>query len=46
MQDLINTARTIEHVRSHDMDRLREAIGLDEQRQKRIVFDIRNALLT
>lgn len=40
MRDLINTARTIEHVRSHDMDRLREAIGLDEQRQKRIVFDM------
>lgn len=40
MRDLINTARTIEHVRSHDMDRLREAIGLDEQRQKCIVFDI------
>lgn len=31
MRDLVNTARTIEHVRSHDMDRLREAIGLDEQ---------------
>ena len=40
MRDLINTARTIEHVRSHDMDRLREAIGLDETKQKRIVFDM------
>lgn len=40
MRDLINTARTIEHVRSHEMYRLREAISLDEQRQKRIVFDI------
>ena len=40
MRDLVDTARTIEHVRSHDMDRLREAIGLDEQRQKRIVFDM------
>lgn len=35
-----NPARTIEHVRSHDMDRLREAIGLDETKQKRIVFDM------
>ena len=40
MRDLINTARIIEHVRSHDMDRLREAIGLDETKQKRIVFDM------
>lgn len=40
MRDLVNTARTIEHVRSHDMDRLREAIGLDETKQKRIVFDM------
>ena len=40
MRDLINTARTIEHVRSHEMDLLREAIGLDEKRQKRIVFDM------
>lgn len=40
MLDLIKTARTIEHVRSHELDRLREAIGLDEQRQKRIVFDM------
>lgn len=40
MRDLINTARTIEHVRSYGMDRLREAIGLDEQRQKCIVFDM------
>lgn len=40
MRDLINTARTIEHVRSHELDRLREAIGLGETKQKRIVFDI------
>lgn len=40
MRDLINTARTIEHVRSHELDRLREAIGLDETKQKRIVFDM------
>lgn len=46
MRDLINTARTIEHVRSHDMDRLREAIGLDEQRQKRIVFDITSTMVS
>ena len=46
MRDLINTARTIEHVRSHDMDRLREAIGLDEQRQKRIVFDITGTMVS
>lgn len=46
MRDLINTARTIEHVRSHELDRLREAIGLDEQRQKRIVFDITSTMVS
>lgn len=46
MRDLINTARTIEHVRSHEMDRLREAISLDEQRQKRIVFDITSTMVS
>ena len=28
------------------MDRLREAIGLDEQRQKRIVFDITSTMVS
>lgn len=46
MRDLINTARTIEHVRSHELDHLREAIGLDEQRQKRIVFDITSTMVS
>ena len=46
MRDLINTARTIEHVRSHDMDHLREAIGLDETKQKRIVFDITSTMVS
>lgn len=46
MRDLINTARTIEHVRSHELERLREAIGLDEQRQKRIVFDITSTMVS
>lgn len=40
MRDLINTARTIEHVRSHELDRLREAIDLGETKQKSIVFDM------
>ena len=46
MRDLINTARTIEHVRSHELDRLREAIGLDETKQKRIVFDITSTMVS
>ena len=46
MLDLINTARTIEHVRSHEMDRLREAIGLDENNQKHIVFDLTNTMVS
>lgn len=40
MRDLINTAYIIEHVRSHELDRLREAINLDETKQERIVRDI------
>lgn len=46
MRDLINTARTIEHVRSHELNRLREAIDLDEQCQKRIVFDITSTMVS
>lgn len=46
MLDLINTARTIEHVRSHGMDRLREAIDLDENNQKHIVFDLTNTMVS
>lgn len=46
MQDLTNTARTIEHVRSHEMDRLREAIDLDETKQKYIVFDITSTMVS
>lgn len=46
MRDLINTARTIEHVRSHGMDRLREAIDLDENNQKHIVFDLTNTMVS
>lgn len=46
MQGLINTARTIEHVRSHGMDRLREAINLDENNQKHIVFDLTNTMVS
>lgn len=46
MRDLINTARTIEHVRSHEMDRLREAIDLDETKQKYIVFDITSTMVS
>lgn len=45
MLDLIKTARTIEHVRSHGMDRLREAIDLDENNQKHIVFDLTNTMV-
>lgn len=46
MQDLINTAYIIEHVRSHELDRLREAIDLDEQRQKRIILDITSTMVS
>lgn len=46
MLDLIKTARTIEHVRSHGMDRLREAIDLDENNQKHIVFDLTNTMVS
>lgn len=46
MRDLINTARTIEHVRSHELDRLREAIDLGETKQKSIVFDITSTMVS
>ena len=46
MLDLIKTARTIEHLRSHGMDRLREAIDLDENNQKHIVFDLTNTMVS
>lgn len=46
MLELIKTARTIEHVRSHGMDRLREAIDLDENSQKSIVFDLTNTMVS
>ena len=46
MRDLINTARTIEHVRSHELNRLREAIDLDENNQKHIVFDLTNTMVS
>lgn len=47
MHDLVNTARTIEHVRSHGMDRLREAIDLlDETKQERIVLDITGTMVS
>lgn len=46
MRDLINTAYIIEHVRSHELDRLREAIDLDETKQERIVFDITSTMVS
>ena len=46
MRDLINTAHVIEHVRSHELDRLREAIDLDETKQERIVLDITSTMVS
>lgn len=46
MRDLINTARIIEYIRDHELDRLREAIDLDENNQKHIVFDLTNTMVS
>ena len=46
MRDLINTAYIIEHVRSHELDRLREAIDLDETKQERIILDITSTMVS
>lgn len=46
MRDLINTAYIIEHVRSHELNRLREAIDLDETKQERIILDITSTMVS
>lgn len=46
IRDLINTARIIEYIRDHELDRLREAIDLDENNQKHIVFDLTNTMVS
>lgn len=46
MQDLINTVRTLERVRSHELSRLLEAIDLDENKQECIVSGIASPMVS